>query len=469
MKRFMDENFLLTNNTAEKLYHHYAKDMPIFDFHCHLNPREIAENKRYENITEVWLGGDHYKWRAMRANGVSEYFITGDAPAKEKFMKWAETLPQCIGNPLYHWTHQELKTYFGIDKLLSPATAEEIWETTNALLQDDAFTAQGLIKRSNVKVLCTTDDPADSLEYHIALAKDTRFPVKVLPAFRPDKSFNIEKTGFAEWIKKLETVTEREISSLPALFTALQLRIEFFHATGCRISDHALDPIVFEAATEQEVDAILRKALLGGALNELEIRKYKTCIMLFLGKQYARLGWVMQLHIGTIRNNSTRMMRTLGPDTGFDAAADYIFAEALSKFLDKLDMTNELPKTILYCLNPRDYEVLATIGGCFQDGTVPGKIQLGSGWWYNDQKDGMLRQMTVLANIGLLSRFVGMLTDSRSFLSYTRHDYFRRLLCNLIGEWVEVGEAPHDVPLLGSMVQNICFINAQNYFGIDCN
>jgi len=467
MKPFMDENFLLTNKTAENLYHNFAKDMPIFDFHCHLSPREIAENKRYQNITEVWLGGDHYKWRAMRANGVEERFITGDAPDKEKFMKWAETMPQCIGNPLYHWTHQELKTYFGIDKLLSPETAEEIWEKANALLQSDAFTAQGLIKRSNVKVLCTTDDPADSLEYHIALAKNEDFNVKVLPAFRPDKSFNIEKAGFIEWIKKLEHASGKEIGSLAAILEALQQRIEFFHATGCRISDHALDPIVFEKATVQEVEAIFQKALQGSILTDSEIRKYKTHILVFLGKQYARLGWVMQLHIGTIRNNSTRMMRILGPDTGFDATADYIFAEALSKFLDTLDNTDELPKTILYCLNPRDYEVLATIAGCFQDGSIPGKLQLGSGWWYNDQKDGMTRQMIVLANIGILSRFVGMLTDSRSFLSYTRHDYFRRILCNLIGEWVEAGEAPHDIKLLGTMVQNICFTNAKNYFGVN--
>lgn len=467
MKPFMDENFLLTNKTAENLYHNFAKDMPIFDFHCHLSPREIAENKRYQNITEVWLGGDHYKWRAMRANGVEERFITGDAPDKEKFMKWAETMPQCIGNPLYHWTHQELKTYFGIDKLLSPETAEEIWEKANALLQSDAFTAQGLIKRSNVKVLCTTDDPADSLEYHIALAKNENFKVKVLPAFRPDKSFNIEKAGFVEWIKKLELASGKEIGSLAAILEALQQRIEFFHATGCRISDHALDPIVFEEATVQEVEGIFQKALQGSTLTESEIRKYKTHILVFLGKQYARLGWVMQLHIGTIRNNSTRMMRMLGPDTGFDATADYVFAEALSKFLDTLDNTDELPKTILYCLNPRDYEVLATIAGCFQDGSIPGKLQLGSGWWYNDQKDGMTRQMIVLANIGILSRFVGMLTDSRSFLSYTRHDYFRRILCNLIGEWVEAGEAPHDIKLLGTMVQNICFTNAKNYFGVN--
>lgn len=466
MKPFMDENFLLTNKTAEILYHNYAKDMPIFDYHCHLSPKEIAENKRYKNITEVWLGGDHYKWRAMRACGVDERYITGDATDKEKFLKWAETMPNCIGNPLYHWTHQELRTYFGINQLLSPETAEEIWETCNNLLQQDEFSARGLIKRSNVMGLCTTDDPADSLEYHVALDQDKTFDVKVLPAFRPDKSFNIEKEGFAAYLGRLGKVSGQEITSLNGLLAVLQQRIEFFHEVGCRVSDHALDPIVFEVGTDAEVNAILHKALQGEPLTVSEIKKYKTCIMIFLGKQYARLGWVMQLHIGTIRNNSTRMMRLLGPDTGFDAIADYTFAESLARYLDALDTTDELPKTILYCLNPRDNEVLASIAGCFQGGGIAGKIQFGSGWWFNDQKDGMIRQMIALSNLGLLSQFVGMLTDSRSFLSYTRHDYFRRILCNLLGEWVVDGEAPNDIQLLGSMVQNICYNNAQRYFPV---
>lgn len=466
MKAFMDENFLLTNKTAETLYHDYAKDMPIFDFHCHLNPKEIAENKSYKNITEVWLGGDHYKWRAMRSNGVNEKYITGDAPDKEKFMKWAETMTECIGNPLYHWTHLELQRYFGITKLLSPETAEEIWEECNKKLQQPDFTVRGLIKRSNVKVICTTDDPVDSLEYHIAIAKDTSFDVKVLPAFRPDKSFNIDKAGFVEWIGKLGAVVGKEIKTIDDVRDALKQRLEFFHEVGARVSDHALDPVVYEEATDAEVTAILQKALKGEALSECEVKKYKTAVMVFLGKQYARLGWTMQLHIGTIRNNSKRMMRLLGPDTGFDATADYTFAQALANFLDKLDDTDELPKTILYCLNPRDNEVLGTIIGCFQGGIIPGKVQFGSGWWFNDQKDGMIRQMTALSTLGLLSRFVGMLTDSRSFLSYTRHEYFRRILCNLIGEWVEAGEAPNDMKLLGKMVQNISFDNAKNYFGI---
>ncbi|MDF2874507.1 MAG: Uronate isomerase [Sporomusa sp.] len=467
MKPFMDENFLLTNKTAETLYHNYAKDMPIFDYHCHLNPKEIAENKKYRNITEVWLGGDHYKWRALRSNGVDEHYITGDAPDKEKFLKWAETLPQCLGNPLFHWTHLELKAYFGIDKVLSPATAEEIWEKCNALLQQDEFSARGLIERSNVKAICTTDDPVDSLEHHIALAKDKSFAVKVLPAFRPDKSFNIEKAGFTEWVAKLGQVTGHEIKDLEALKTALGQRVDFFHQVGCRISDHGLDPILFAAGTEEQADQIFKKALAGQVLADNEIALYKTTILLFLGRQYARLNWTMQLHLGTIRNNNSRMLKCLGPDTGFDAVGDFTIADALAKFLDALESTAELPKTILYCLNPRDNDVLATITGCFQGGGIPGKMQFGSGWWFNDQKDGMIRQMVTLANLGLLSRFVGMLTDSRSFLSYTRHEYFRRILCNLIGEWVEAGEFPNDTELLGSIVQNICFNNAKNYFGIE--
>jgi glucuronate isomerase len=467
MKSFMDENFLLRNKTAETLYHDYAKEMPIFDFHCHLSPKEIAENKRYRNITEIWLSGDHYKWRAMRSNGVDERFITGDAPDKEKFLKWAETMTQCVGNPLYHWTQLELKRFFGIDELLSPQTADEIWEKCNKLLQKDEFTAQGLIKRSNVKAICTTDDPVDSLEYHIALAKNTSFGVNVLPAWRPDKSFNIDKDGFLDWIATLANLTGKKIKTVAAVEEALLQRLAFFHKVGCRVSDHALDPIVFAAATKEQVNAVFQKALQGEKLSASEVKQYKTHIMVFLGKQYARLGWVMQIHIGAIRNTNSRMMRLIGPDTGFDATADYTIAEPLAKFLNALDTTDELPKTVLYCLNPRDNDVLTSIAGCFPGSGIPGKMQTGSGWWYNDQKDGMIKQMTILANIGLLSLFIGMLTDSRSFLSYTRHEYFRRILCNMIGEWVENGETPHDIELLGAMVQNICFNNAKRYFGID--
>lgn len=463
----MDQNFLLTNPTAVALYHDHAKDMPIFDYHCHLSPKEIAENKRYRSITEIWLGGDHYKWRAMRTFGIDERYITGDAPDKEKFLKWAELMPYCIGNPLYHWTHLELKRFFGIDKLLSPETAEEIWEECNAKLQTDEFTARSLIQRSNVKALCTTDDPTDNLEYHLALAKDPSFKVKVLPAWRPDKSLNVDKAGFAEWIAKLEKVAGVTIKSFEDLTQALGKRLDFFHSVGCRLSDHAMDPVVYEEGSAAEATAILQKGLAGAALTDQEVRKYKTQVILFLGREYARRGWVMQLHIGTIRNNSQRMMKLLGPDTGFDAVADYTIAQPLARLLDRLDQTDELPKTILYCLNPRDNELLATIAGCFQGGGVRGKIQFGSGWWFNDQKDGMIRQMVALSNLGLLSLFVGMITDSRSFLSYTRHEYFRRILCNLLGEWVENGEVPNDQKLLGGIVEDICFNNAQTYLGLE--
>jgi len=467
VKKFMDENFLLNNETAVKLYHDYAKDMPIYDYHCHISPKEIAENKKYKNITEVWLGGDHYKWRAIRSNGIDEKYITGDADDKEKFFKWCETIPHCIGNPLYHWTHLELKRYFGIDCILSPETAEYVWNKCNELLQRDDFTVREIIKKSNVKLICTTDDPVDSLEYHKAIAEDKTFDVKVLPTFRPDKGMNIEKDGFAEWIGKLSKVSGIDIKSFEDLKEALKLRIEFFHNMGCRISDHALDPVVYCEATEDEVDAIFKKALKGESLSKQEIEAYKTAYMIFVGREYARRGWAMQLHIGTIRNNNKKMMKLLGPDTGFDAMGDYNIAQPLAELLNSLEETGELPKTILYGINPAYNEVLGTIMGCFQGGSVPGKIQLGSGWWFNDQKDGMIKQMVALANLGLLSRFVGMLTDSRSFLSYTRHEYFRRILCNLIGEWAENGEVPADMDYLGGIVKDICYNNAVRYFGIE--
>lgn len=467
MKEFMNEDFLLDNPTAVKLYHEYAEGMPIFDYHCHLSPKEIAENKKYRNITELWLGGDHYKWRAIRSNGVEEKYVTGDGDDKEKFLKWAETMPNCIGNPLYHWTHLELRRYFGINELLSPATAESIWERCNAMLQQDGFTARNLIKRSNVKVVCTTDDPVDSLEYHKAIAEDKTFDIKVLPAFRPDKGINIDKEGFIPWLLKLEKVTGSKIASFQDLKAAVVSRLDFFHQAGCRISDHGLDPLVFRKGTEEEASIILQKALSGKALTQSEIEVYKTQVLVFLGKQYARLDWVMQLHMGVLRNNNTRLMKELGPDTGFDSIGDWSFASSLSALLDTLDQTDELPKTILYHLNPRENEILGTITGCFQSGKIPGKMQYGSAWWFNDQKDGMEKQMIALANLGLLSRFVGMLTDSRSFLSYTRHEYFRRILCNILGNWVEKGEIPNDMALLGQMVRDISYNNAASYFGIE--
>ncbi len=466
MKTFMDEDFLLNTKTAQRLYHDYAKGMPIFDYHCHLNPKEIAQNKKYRNITELWLGGDHYKWRAMRSNGIDEKYITGDAQDKEKFMKWAETMPKCIGNPLYHWTHLELRRYFGIHLLLSPDTSDEIWNQCNEMLKEDKFSARGLIQRSNVKVICTTDDPTDTLEYHKTISEDDTFKVRVLPTFRPDKAINIEKEGFMGWIHKLGIAAGIQIKSFDDLKQALVLRLDAFHNEGCRLSDHALDPIVFCEGTEKEARESFVKAMTGFTLAEREVQSYKTQLLLFLGREYSKRGWAMQLHIGTIRNNSKRMMKLLGPDTGFDSIGDYTFAESLAKTLNALDETDELPKTVLYSLNPRDNEILGTIIGCFQSSEIPGKLQFGSGWWFNDQRDGMIKQMTALANLGLLSRFVGMLTDSRSFLSYTRHEYFRRILCNLIGDWVENGEAPADMKLLGSMVQDICFNNAVNYFKI---
>lgn len=459
----MCDDFLLMTDTAKTLYHNYAKNMPIYDFHCHLNPKEIYENKKYKNITEVWLGGDHYKWRAMRSNGVDEKYITGDADDKEKFMKWAETIDECYGNPLFHWTHLELKRFFGIDLVLSKETAEEVWNLTNEKLATDKFTARELIKMSNVKTLCTTDDPIDSLEYHIALKEDKSFDVVVNPAFRPDKGIRIEKDEFIPWFNRLEEIYGEKIDSIDKYTSALESRIEFFHQVGCRISDHALDPVVFEKGTKEEVNAILLKKLAGEELTEKEVKQFKTYVMIFLGKEYSKRKWVMQIHVGCIRNNSTRMFNKLGADTGYDAIDDELFLRALSKLLDTLDTTDELPKTIIYNLNPRDNEAIGTLIGCFQDGKTPGKIQFGSGWWFLDQKDGMTRQMTALANLGLLSRFVGMLTDSRSFLSYTRHEYFRRILCNLLGDWVERGELPNNIERLGKMVENICYNNVNNY------
>lgn len=464
MKKFMDDDFLLSSETAVRLYHDYAEHMPIIDYHCHLNAKVIAENKKYGNMTEIWLDEDHYKWHALRTNGIEEKYINGNAGDKERFLKWAETMPYCIGNPLYHWTHLELKRYFGIEKLLSPETAEEIWELGNEMLQTNEFSAKSLIKRSNVKVICTTDDPVDSLVYHKAIAADNTFDARVLPTFRPDKGIYIEKDGFSSWIEELSEAAGIEIRTINDLKNALKQRIEFFHNTGCRLSDHSLETVVYEECTDQDAAAIFRKSLDGVQLSGEEIKKYKTHIILFLAGQYARLGWTMQLHMGPARNNNRKMMKLLGPDRGFDAIGDHLLAEPLVNLFNNINDTSGLPRTILYCLNPRDNEVVASIAGCFQDSEVAQKIQLGPAWWFNDQKDGIIKQLTVLANIGLLGRFVGMLTDSRSLLSYTRHEYFRRILCNLIGDWIENGEAPNDMNLLGNMVKDICFNNAKSYF-----
>jgi glucuronate isomerase len=466
MKTFMSEDFMLKNHTAKKLYHDYAKDMPIYDYHCHLSAKEIAENKRYKDITEIWLAGDHYKWRAMRSNGVNEEYMTGDKSSKEKFMKWAETVPYTIGNPLYHWTHLELKRYFHIEEILSPATAENIWNSCNEKLQKSDMTARALIKKSNVKVICTTDDPVDNLEYHIQLANDSGFETKVLPTFRPDKSFNIDVETFIPWIKSLSHVVGCEIDSLDKLLTALEERIDYFHEVGCRLSDHALDTIEYISPNKEKAKEIFLKRLKGEDLSKEEVAVYKGYILNFLGKAYAARGWAMQLHIGALRNNNRRMYETLGPDTGFDSIHDSTFAPQLSKLLNDLDATDEMPKTIIYVLNPRDNYVIGTMIGNFQGGGIPGKIQFGSGWWFCDQKEGMIDQMKALSSLGLISRFIGMLTDSRSFLSYTRHEYFRRILCNLIGEWIEEGEYPSYMEFVGSVVKDICYYNAERYFSI---
>lgn len=466
MKTFLNDHFLLSNETAVELYENYAKNMPIIDYHCHLSPKQIYENYQFRNITEIWLGGDHYKWRLMRANGVDESLITGDASDYDKFVAWAKTVPMTIGNPLYHWSHLELQRFFGIDTLLDEASAPEIWEKTNALLSQEEFRVRDLITKSNVQVICTTDDPVDSLEYHVKLQEDKTFPVKVVPAFRPDKVLEIRRETFRPWIDQLEGVTGAPIADYQALLDAITARAEFFHEVGCRASDHALDTVPFECTTLDEVSAIFNKALNGETISLEEEHKYKTYTMVFLGKLYARLGWVMQLHMHAARNNNTRMFKRLGPDTGHDAIHDGQLAVQLGQLLDALEMEDSLPKTILYSLNPKDYPVLAALLGSFQGDGVPGKLQLGAAWWFNDTKEGMLHQMQTLADIGLLSRFVGMLTDSRSFLSYTRHEYFRRLLCNLLGEWVENGEAPNDVQLIGRIVQGISYDNAREYFGL---
>jgi glucuronate isomerase len=466
MKKFMDENFLLSNDTAVKLFHDYAKDMPIIDYHCHLSPKEIFENKTFNNITEVWLYGDHYKWRAMRSNGVDEKYVTGDASDYDKFMAWARTMPMAIGNPLYHWTHLELQRFFGIYDVLNEKTAPAIWEKVNVLLNSKGFGARDLIKKSNVKVVCTTDDPTDSLEYHLKLKEDKDFEVKVLPAFRPDKGIEINRATFRPWIEKLGQVSNISINNYSEFLKALESRVRFFHSVGCRVSDHALDSVVYAEASKEEIADIFEKALKGEKVSIEEEKKYKTYTLRFVGKLYHELGWTMQLHIAALRNNNTRMFEKLGPDTGFDAVNDEAISYALSRFLDSLEKENSLPKTILYTLNPKDNYVLGTLLGNFQGDGIPGKIQFGSAWWFNDSIAGMVEQMKTLANLGLLSRFVGMLTDSRSFLSYPRHEYFRRIVCNLIGEWAENGEIPDDMELLGSIVQGISYNNADRYFGM---
>ena len=467
MKKFMDENFLLSNPTAIDLYHSYAKDMVIIDYHCHVNPKEIYENKKFDNITEAWLYGDHYKWRAMRSNGIDEKYITGDGSDYEKFLAWAKTIPMAIGNPLYHWTHLELQRFFGIYDVLDEETAPLIWEKANKLISGEGFKVRDLIIKSKVEYLCTTDDPIDTLEYHLKLKDDKSFNVKVLPTFRPDKAMEIKADNYISWVKDLENVCKIKITSYDEFLKALESRILFFHSVGCRIADHGMNnTVVYKEVSKEEVLEIFKKALEGKDISVEEEKKYKTYTFRFVAKHYYKLGWTMQLHIAALRNNNTNMKDKLGADIGLDSIDDQSIAYPLSRLLDSLEKESSLPKTILYTLNPKDNYVLGTMIGNFQGDNIPGKIQFGAAWWFNDNRDGMVEQMKALANLGLLGRFVGMLTDSRSFLSYTRHEYFRRIACNLIGEWVENGEVPADEKLLKRIVEGICYKNAKEYFGI---
>jgi glucuronate isomerase len=463
---FISENFLLENKTAEYLYHNYAKHLPIIDYHCHIPVEEIAANKNFENLTKIWLNGDHYKWRAMRANGVPEKYITGEASDWEKFLAWAKTVPFTLRNPLYHWTHMELKYPFGItDRLLNENTAKEIWEECNLLLNTKEFFAKELIKKFNVEIICTTDDPTDSLEYHKKLKKDN-YEVSVLPAFRPDRGMMVENFGlFNLWFKKLQEVTDIHIKDFRTYIDALRKRHDYFQTNGCRLSDHGLETLYAEDYSPEEIEKIFSRVLLNKELKKEEILKFNSAMLYEFAIMDYEKNWTQQFHIGAFRNTNTRMYRALGPDTGFDSIGDFETARPLAKFLNRLDFNNQLAKTIIYNLNPSDNELIATMVGNFQGGSVPGKIQFGSGWWFLDQKDGIEKQLNTLSNMGLLSRFVGMLTDSRSLLSYPRHDYFRRVLCNIIGKDVEGGLIPNSEDLIVRMIENICYYNAKNYFG----
>lgn len=461
----MDENFLLQTETARTLYHGHAKKLPIIDYHCHLDPAMIAENHRFGTITELWLGGDHYKWRAMRANGINERYITGNAPDEEKFMKWAETVPYTLRNPLYHWTHLELRTAFGINDLLNPRTAHRIYEACNEKLAQTGFDARGLMRHYNVECVCTTDDPADTLEHHRKIRTDG-FEIKVLPTWRPDKATAVsDATSYNTYVKHLEEVSGMEIGTLQDLYEALRKRQEFFAENGCRLADHGVCEFPWAECSGTQAAALFRKVRDGQDLPADDAARLQTAILLELARMNHEKGWVQQFHFGPMRNTNTRMFRTIGPDTGFDTIGDYRSAEAIAHFLDALDTENRLAKTILYNLNPADNTVTAALTANFQDGSVPGKVQFGSGWWFNDQIDGMERQMNALSLQGLLSRFVGMLTDSRSFLSYPRHEYFRRVLCNLIGNDVENGLIPEgEMERVCGMVEDICYRNAKKYF-----
>ena len=464
MTRFLTEDFLLTTETAKVLYHKYASDAPIIDYHCHVSPKEIWEDKRFADITEIWLGGDHYKWRLMRSNGVPERYITGDAPAYEKFLKFAEALPKAIGNPMYHWCHLELKRYFGYDGILNAETAPEVWELCNKKLAEADMSARGIIRQSGVAFIGTTDDPIDSLEYHKLIAADESFDTVVAPSFRPDKALNIDKAGWLDYIGKLSAVCGYEINSVSALKKALSDRIEHFASCGCKASDHGLDFMVYAEGSDEELEAILARGLAGEVVPSAEAEAFKTSLLVHCAKEYVRTGMAMQLHYNCLRNPNSAMFREIGPDTGFDCIGPNDGCRKLSMLLDRLYREESLPRTIIYSLDASDNAFIDTIIGAFQGTEVAGKLQHGSAWWFNDNKQGMKDQLISLANLSILGNFVGMLTDSRSFLSYTRHEYFRRILCALIGEWVENGEYPNDEKSLCEIVRGICYENAKRYF-----
>ena len=467
MKAFLNEDFLLQSSTAQTLYHQYAAQMPIIDYHNHLVPQQIAEDKQFDNITQIWLYGDHYKWRAMRAHGVNERYITGDATDEEKFMKWAETVPYTMRNPLYHWTHLELQRYFGVTEVLNAESGKRIYDHCSALLRSKEYSVRNLLRKMNVQALCTTDDPIDNLAYHQAIAA-SGFEIKVLPTFRPDKAMAVDdELTFIEYVNALSQVSGKQINHLQDFKDAIQERHDFFHSVGCRLSDHGLEHIYAEDYTEEEIELIFSRLHSGKIINKKEKWQFKSAMLVFFAHLDHAKGWTQQFHLGALRNNNNRLLSSLGPDTGFDSIGDFEQAKSLSKFLNTLDTTNQLAKTILYNLNPRDNELFATMTGNFQDGTIVGKIQFGSGWWFLDQKDGMEKQINALSNMGMLSHFVGMLTDSRSFLSFPRHEYFRRILCNLIGQDVENGELPADMEWLGKLVKDISYTNASQFFNFE--
>ncbi len=460
---FIHEDFLLTNNIAKELFHDHAANLPVIDYHCHLSPKDIAEDRQFRDISEAWLEGDHYKWRIMRANGTGEKWCSGDAPGYEKFMKYAETLPLAIGNPIYHWSHLELKRYFGIDEILNPATANKIWERANILISDKSFSIQNLLRMMKVETLCTTDDPVDNLKFHKQI-KETGFEINILPTFRPDKAMNITSSpDFIKYMKKLELASETEIKSYDHLLIALAKRIDYFNLNGCRISDHAFTSMPAITFSTGEIRKIFEKVSGGKEVTPIESDKFRIAVMTELGKIYSEKGWTMQIHLGALRNTNSRIMKKLGPDVGADSLGDEPQAQGLSMFLDSLDRENKLTSTILYNLNPSDNEVLASMAGNFQ-GCMPGKIQYGAAWWFLDNKDGIERHLRTVANFGLLGRFIGMLTDSRSFLSYPRHEYFRRILANLLGNMAEAGEIPSDTGYLSHLIRDISYNNVKNYF-----